>query len=441
MNASTSDPAGGTLISKLLSGAPGPVLSHSISAFWSSSSWRHYLVPAVVGYLTLCRVLRFRAEKAIRRKLGYTDIESLARMTSTDAQVILNFLTHYEFPLYSELSLQFALFKTYGIESISKLLVATRNFTEPVKSRKRYEDTGAIIGEFLNNPPSSERHMRSVARMNFLHSRYRAEGAITDADLLYTLSVFILEPPRWARLFDWRPLNDMEVCAYAVFWKDVGDAMGIPYADVMAGPQAGPWGNGLEFAADLAAWAKAYEVERMRPSAVCNKPAVALIPMITYWVPWFLQPFAQEVVCALTGDRMREAFMLPEPGPLAFSFLYTAFVIRKFVLRYLMLPRFSYLNRLTDPDPKTGRMHERYTYGNFPFYVKPTFWNRWGPKAWAVWLYGGKLPGDDPEEFMPEGYTFADLGPRNRAGMGVEEMEADVKKMMASDRGGCPFRL
>jgi hypothetical protein len=52
-----------------------------------------------------------------------------------------------------------------------------------------------------------------------------------------------------------------------------------------------------------------YEVEHMKPSTVANKPARALIPMITYWVPWFLKEFAEEAVSVLMGDRVREAFM------------------------------------------------------------------------------------------------------------------------------------
>jgi hypothetical protein len=79
------------------------------------------------------------------------------------------------------------------------------------------------------NPPDSERTMHAIARMNFLHSKYREEGTISNADLLYTLSVFVVEPPRFARLYEWRDLNDMERCAYGVFWKAVGDAMGIEY--------------------------------------------------------------------------------------------------------------------------------------------------------------------------------------------------------------------
>ncbi|KAI3319286.1 hypothetical protein HD806DRAFT_289451 [Xylariaceae sp. AK1471] len=423
-------------LTDLLSTVSSSTLLSSLPPF---SSWRQYIIPAAIGYAALCRMLRFRGEKNLRRRMGFPEgcgREALSRMTNDQAQQIIKYLAAYEFPEFHLMALQFGLFKTYGVESISRLLLATGNLTDPVKSLKRYEDTAAMIGEFMINPPSSERAMHAIARMNFLHSKYRQEGTITNADLLYTLSVFVTEPPRFARLYEWRAINEMEYCAYGVFWKSVGDAMGIEYKGLLAHDS---WRDGIEWADDITAWAKAYEAAVMKPSVVANKPAKALIPMITYWVPWFAKPFGEEVVCVLMGDRVREAFMLPEPSIAAGATVYPILLLRRLYLRYLALPRLSEVKRLGDTDPKTGRMHTRFPYGNYPFYIKPTLWNRWGPKAWAIWLYGGKVPGDDPEEYMPQGYLWSDLGPRNRMGLGVEEMEVDVKRMQTVNRGGCPF--
>ncbi|KAJ3577537.1 hypothetical protein NPX13_g3028 [Xylaria arbuscula] len=403
------------------------------------SSWKQYVIPVALGYIVLCRALRYRGEKRLRRRMGFPEgcgREALSRMTNDQAQQIIKYLMVNQFPEFHILALQFGLFKTYGVESISRLLLATRNLTDPAKSPKRYEDTALLIGEFMVNPPSSERTINALARINFLHSKYMQEGTITNEDLVYTLSVFVTEPPRFARLYEWRAMNEMEYCAYGVFWKSIGEAMGISYKGVLS---KGSWRDGIEWADDISAWAKRYEADRMRPSEVANKPAKALIPMITYWVPWFAKPFAQEAVCVLMGDRVREAFMLPEPGITAAVVVYTSLLLRQLTLRYLALPRFTDVKRYGDPDPKTGRYHMIVPYGNYPFYMKPTLWNRWGPKAWAVWLYGGKVPGDNPEEYLSQGYLWTDLGPRNRMGLGVKEMEADIQKLRASARGGCPF--
>ncbi|KAI0506695.1 hypothetical protein F5B22DRAFT_440284 [Xylaria bambusicola] len=415
------------------------ITSIRTSTLPSLSSWRQYVVPVALGYVVLCRALRYRGEKRLRRRMGFPkgcSREALSRMTNEQAQEIIKYLAANEFPEFHHLSLEFGLFKTYGVESISRLLLATRNLTDPVKSLKRYEDTAALIGEFMVNPPNSERTIKALARINFLHSKYIKEGTISNEDLVYTLSVFVTEPPRFARLYEWRAMNEMERCAYGVFWKKVGEDMGISYKGVLS---KDTWHDGIEWFDDISAWAKRYEVDKMKPSEVANKPAKALIPMLTYWVPWFAKPFVQEAVCVLMGDRVREAFMLPEPGIVAATTVYSALLLRRLFLRYLSLPRFSDVKRHGDVDPKTGRYHLHFSYGNYPFYVKPTFWNRWGPRALAIWLYGGKVPGDNPEEYLSQGYMWTDLGPRNRMGLGVEEMETDLQRLKASNRGGCPF--
>ncbi|ORY66991.1 uncharacterized protein BCR38DRAFT_425464 [Pseudomassariella vexata] len=401
------------------------------------SAWTSYIVPTVLGYLLLCQALRFRREKAMRRKYGYPDRASLARMTTTDAQMIISDLSMYEFPYMTMASAQFGLFKTYGVETISSLLLATRNLTDPIASIKRYEDTGVIIGEFLSNPPNSERAISAISRMNFLHAKYISSGCISNADLLYTLSVFITEPERFVRLYEWRHMNDMERCAYGNFWKNIGDAMGIQYEGFLS--KAGEWRDGLDFAEDISRWAKAYEVVAFKPSAVSHEPAVTLVPMLTYWLPWFAQRFAHECVHVLLGDRAREAFMLPEPGIGATALVYTSLAIRRFFLRHLSLPRLIPVTRHASSPNPDGRLQTEYSYGNFPYYVKPTFWKRWGPEGWAIWIAGGKLPGDEPEHYLSQGFNFWDLGPKNRMGRGKEEMGTDCKRMKAKGMGGCPF--
>ncbi|RYP24349.1 hypothetical protein DL765_000613 [Monosporascus sp. GIB2] len=405
----------------------------------TSPSWPTLLLAGLAAYAALCRALRHRREHAMRRAFGFTDRASLARMTADEAQRIIYYIQVYDIPMFHVLSLEFGMFKTYAVERMSKLLLATGNLTDPIKSRKRYEDTAVLIAEFALHPPSSPRALRAIARMNYLHSIYQKRGQICNEDLLYTLSVFVTEPRRFARLYEWRALNDVEVCAYGVFWKSVGDAMGINYEELARGREGRGWKDGLEFVEDITSWAKDYEVRKMRPSTVAAKPARALLPLLTYWVPWFAKGFAEECACVLMGDRVREAFMLPEPGIGAAAIVYAALVVRRFVLKHLCLPRVFEANRLRDPDPATGRMHLNYTYGNYPFYLKPTFWNRWGPEAWAVWLAGGKLPGDDPEEFMPQGYTVGEMGPRDKANQGLEEMQENVEELMRAGRGGCPF--
>ncbi|KAM0807802.1 putative ER-bound oxygenase mpaB/mpaB'/Rubber oxygenase catalytic domain-containing protein [Seiridium cardinale] len=452
-----------------------PVTSR-ISSSSNDGLWKTALICLGLGYLVLVQTLRFQREKSMRKRFGYPDRASLKNMTVEDAQKIIKVLSALEFPMMSETSLQFALFKTYGVETISRLLLFTRNLTDPVASLKRCkcnihmeppvlfpdyrrkalwpvvsaglkrvadallhsnEDTAVMIGEFMVNPPNSARATTAVARMNWLHSKYIASGKILEADLLYTLSVFITEPVRFNRLFEWRPMNEMEHCAFGVFWKSIGDAMGIRYRGFLSKNE---WDDGLDFALDVAQWAKSYEVTAFVPSETSNKPAVALIPMIAYWVPWWGKSFVYECVHVLLGDRVREAFLLPEPGTGAAATVYTSLLLRKLALRHLALPRFTPLRRHNEStDSVDDPLQLSWSYGNYPFYVRPTLWNRWGPGAWAIWLYGGKVPGDQPREYMSRGYKFEDLGPVNCTGKGGDEMKADVERMKTKGMGGCPF--
>ena len=136
-------------------------------------------------------------------------------MTNTEAQAIIAVLSELEFPKIYLTSVQFALFKTYGIPTISHLLVATKQFSTPENASKRYADTGVLISEFSSHPPRSERVFKALARMNYIHSRYQRAGKISQDDLLYTLSVFITEPISWVGKYEWRALTDMEKCAIA----------------------------------------------------------------------------------------------------------------------------------------------------------------------------------------------------------------------------------
>lgn len=110
-----------------------PVLLNSITTA-SRSTW---LCVTGIGYLTLCRLLRYRNEASMRRRYGFPDRNSLKNMTTVDAHKILCEIMAWEFPQFSIMSLQFGLFKTYGVETISRLLLATRNLTDPILGRKR----------------------------------------------------------------------------------------------------------------------------------------------------------------------------------------------------------------------------------------------------------------------------------------------------------------
>ncbi len=91
----------------------------------------------VAAYIVVCHLLRFRGEKAILKRFPYPDRASMAKMTHAEAQQIYKHILTREFPYMTKTALQFGIFKTYGIADISRLLVATKSVTDPIKAGKR----------------------------------------------------------------------------------------------------------------------------------------------------------------------------------------------------------------------------------------------------------------------------------------------------------------
>jgi hypothetical protein len=170
----------------------------------------------VCCYVALCRGLRYLRRDCKHAQYPYKTRQDFAKMTAEDAWAIHKYIISLEFPFISEKALQFALFRTYGIPSISKLLVETKQFSDVKLAPKRYVDTTVLIGEFLANAPSSDRANSAIARMNYLHNMYRRAGKISNNDMLYTLSLFVLEIERWIRMYEWRTLTPMEICSMYV---------------------------------------------------------------------------------------------------------------------------------------------------------------------------------------------------------------------------------
>jgi hypothetical protein len=138
-----------------------------------------------------------------------------------DYRQIVFLLTAYVFPWDIERALEFALFRTYAVPSISGLLYKTREFVR--RPRKRYDDTELILAEILENGFDSQRGQAALRRMNAMHGRF----PIANADFLYVLSTFVFEPIRWIDRFGWRPLTMPEKLAMFHYYRELGRRMHI----------------------------------------------------------------------------------------------------------------------------------------------------------------------------------------------------------------------
>ncbi len=119
-----------------------------------------------------------------------------------DHQRIVFLSSCYEFPFDTTRALEFALFRTFCVPRIARLLDGTGEFRN--RAQKRYDDTDIIVSELMEHGYDSERGRRALACMNAQHGRFK----IANDDFRYVLSTFIYEPIRWNERFGWRLMCD-----------------------------------------------------------------------------------------------------------------------------------------------------------------------------------------------------------------------------------------
>src|SRR4051794_13312437 len=138
-----------------------------------------------------------------------------------DSQRIVFLSKCHDFSFDTARALEFALYRTYCVPSISALLDRTGEFQH--RAQKRYDDTDVIISELMEWGYDSERGRAALRRMNQIHRRF----AIANEDYLYVLSTFVFETIRWITRFGWRPLCEQERLGMFCFWREVGRRMNI----------------------------------------------------------------------------------------------------------------------------------------------------------------------------------------------------------------------
>ncbi len=138
-----------------------------------------------------------------------------------DYHRIYQILVAHEFPWDFNQSLSFALFRTFAVPSIGRLLYQTGEFTE--RTQKRYDDTGLILDGILEHGIKSTPGRAAVRRLNQMHGSYD----ISNDDMRYVLATFIVVPVRWLDDFGWRTLTAAERTANTNYYRELGRHMNI----------------------------------------------------------------------------------------------------------------------------------------------------------------------------------------------------------------------
>jgi hypothetical protein len=203
----------------------------------------------------------------------------------------------YEFPWDMTQALGLALYRTYAVPSIGQLLAATGEFENRV--HKRYADTGLILEAVLEHGFASATGRAGIRRMNQMHGAY----AISNDDMRYVQSTFVVIPMRWMDRFGWRPLSEIERRASANYYRELGRHMNIK--DSPATHQ------------EFAAYLDAYEREHFAYSAGGRAVADATLSLLAGFYPAPVRPLIRRLTFALLDPPLRNAFRYPDPGPVA----------------------------------------------------------------------------------------------------------------------------
>lgn len=139
----------------------------------------------------------------------------------TDYVEIVQNLSLYDFSWDLMQALGFALFRTYAVPSVGRLLYDTGAFTDTVQ--KRYDDTALLLEAPFVHGFESDEGKAAIRRINQMHKHYD----ISNDDFLYVLSTFVVVPKRWIDDYGWRSLSATELRATVNYYRTLGRHMGI----------------------------------------------------------------------------------------------------------------------------------------------------------------------------------------------------------------------
>ncbi|KAK1144810.1 hypothetical protein N8T08_004822 [Aspergillus melleus] len=397
------------------------------------------LTAGVALYLALVRYLRYQRRNVIKARFTNRPLSS---MTISEAHEIIRELRELEFPYAMHSAMKISLLKTGSIPTMTKLFVATGQLNERNAS-KRAADTEVILSEVHDRLPGSDPHLLGIARMNYLHARFRKAGKILDEDMLHTLGSAVVDIMRYVDRYEWRGLTEIEKCAVGVFHKALGDAMEIPFIGFLpSAAQKEGWRDGAHFVDEVCEWTLGYERQVAKATESTRTIGRRLLDLATFNVPVCLRSVVEGVVVTKLDEHIRLSMGFEKPSIFISSFAHGIMALRKRVLRYLSLPRPGSMRVRVlndEPDKSTG-LYTTSLWIAHPWYVQPTYMHRWGPKAWFIRLFGSGAVPTTEGKYRESGYDIWSIGPAAQEKRGKEEMQALHEGLKQSGYGErCPF--
>ncbi|MFF2806561.1 oxygenase MpaB family protein [Streptomyces sp. NPDC058000] len=241
--------------------------------------------------------------KEIRRLDPERDFLRIYRITSA-----------HEFPWDITRALELALYRTYAVPSIGRLLAETAELTD--RTQKRYDDTALLLDTVLEHGFDGDDGRTAIRRINHMHRSYD----ISNDDMRYVLCTFVVLPIRWIDRYGWRRLSEHEKRAIAAYYRTLGRHMGI--SDLPRTHQ--------EFARCL----DAYEEEHFGWDPGARRVADATLDLMAGWYGP-LAPVVRGASLALLDDTLLDAFRYDRPRPAVRTAVHTVLKLRAKAVRLL----------------------------------------------------------------------------------------------------------
>lgn len=247
---------------------------------------------------------RFERLEQIRRLDPEKDFLEIYRLTAT-----------LEFPWDYTRALELALYRTYAVPSIGRLLAETAELTD--RTQKRYDDTALLLDTVVEHGFESDEGRTAIRRINQMHRSYD----ISNDDMRYVLCTFVVVPKRWIDSYGWRRLSRHETVAAATYYRTLGQHMGIKEIP----------GTYDEFERCL----DDYEEANFGWNQGGREVSDATLDLMASWYSRPLAPLLRSATLALLDEPLLRAFRYEPPGAVTRSLVRGAVRLRGRAVRLL----------------------------------------------------------------------------------------------------------
>jgi hypothetical protein len=271
----------------------------------------------------------------------------------SEACAIYRQMALYDMAFEVQFGLEMSFVRTFAVPSIAKVLAGTGEIA--AQPLKRWLDTALMMYELIDAGLEAPR-ARSVIRM--LNQVHRGLP-ITEEQYSYVLTTFIVPALRFMDSYGWRPVTVTEKEAVTVFYRRVGQLMGLKWLP----------GNYEEATTYL----DSYERANLAPSPEGASLMQATQSAMATRMPRGARWASPTLVRLMLDDRLCKALSLPVPAPTARRAFALAMAARRAVVR------------------------------RRPVRTEPRF-----------------RPGRSGKDVYPHGYELEDLGPPHKPGEGPD---------------------